>query len=72
SRDVLEEFLLPGICCSIFLLKCIWFLKYFLPYLWNFLPSSYFRSMGEWAGKGTFNLYSLVEGLDGERLDGKT
>uniref|UniRef100_A0A8C6YGS6 Hydroxysteroid 17-beta dehydrogenase 3 n=1 Tax=Naja naja TaxID=35670 RepID=A0A8C6YGS6_NAJNA len=42
------------ICCSIFLLKCIWFLKYFLPYLWNFLPSSYFRSMGEWAGKGTF------------------
>ncbi|KAG8130723.1 hypothetical protein E2320_017367, partial [Naja naja] len=56
--------LLGGICCSIFLLKCIWFLKYFLPYLWNFLPSSYFRSMGEWAvitgaGDGIGRAYSL-------------
>lgn len=58
-KFLMDEFqlllaLLGGICCSIFLLKCIWFLKYFLPYIWNILPSSYFRSMGEWAGKDTF------------------
>ncbi|XP_070791741.1 17-beta-hydroxysteroid dehydrogenase type 3 [Pituophis catenifer annectens] len=56
--------LLGGICCSIFLLKCIWFLKYFLPYIWNILPPSYFRSMGEWAvvtgaGDGIGRAYSL-------------
>ncbi|XP_063152785.1 17-beta-hydroxysteroid dehydrogenase type 3 [Candoia aspera] len=56
--------LLGGIFCSIFLLKCIWFLKYFLPYIWNILPQSYFRSMGEWAvitgaGDGIGRAYSL-------------
>lgn len=46
--------LLGAIICLVFLVKCIWFLKYFIPYIWSILPPSFFQSMGEWAGKGTF------------------
>ncbi|XP_044302530.1 testosterone 17-beta-dehydrogenase 3 [Varanus komodoensis] len=41
--------LLGGIVCLIFLVKCIQFLKYFLPHICSTLPKSFFQSMGEWA-----------------------
>uniref|UniRef100_A0ABM5FSR7 17-beta-hydroxysteroid dehydrogenase type 3 isoform X3 n=1 Tax=Pogona vitticeps TaxID=103695 RepID=A0ABM5FSR7_9SAUR len=56
--------LLGAIICLVFLVKCIRFLKYFIPYIWNILPPSFFRSMGEWAvitgaGDGIGRAYSF-------------
>ncbi|KAH1168898.1 testosterone 17-beta-dehydrogenase 3 isoform X4 [Mauremys mutica] len=56
--------LLGGLICLFTLVKCIRFLKYFFPYVWNALPQSFFRSMGEWAvvtgaGDGIGKAYSL-------------
>uniref|UniRef100_A0A8C0J3Z8 Hydroxysteroid 17-beta dehydrogenase 3 n=1 Tax=Chelonoidis abingdonii TaxID=106734 RepID=A0A8C0J3Z8_CHEAB len=56
--------LFGGLICLFTLVKCIRFLKYFFPYVWNALPQSYFRSMGEWAvvtgaGDGIGKAYSL-------------
>uniref|UniRef100_A0A674K0X8 Hydroxysteroid 17-beta dehydrogenase 3 n=1 Tax=Terrapene triunguis TaxID=2587831 RepID=A0A674K0X8_9SAUR len=53
-----------GLICLFILVKCIRFLKYFFPYVWNALPQSFFRSMGEWAvvtgaGDGIGKAYSL-------------
>ncbi|XP_065455473.1 17-beta-hydroxysteroid dehydrogenase type 3 isoform X2 [Chrysemys picta bellii] len=56
--------LFGGLICLFTLVKCIRFLKYFFPYVWNALPQSFFRSMGEWAvvtgaGDGIGKAYSL-------------
>ncbi|XP_039401739.1 testosterone 17-beta-dehydrogenase 3 isoform X4 [Mauremys reevesii] len=56
--------LLGGLICLFTLVKFIRFLKYFFPYVWNALPQSFFRSMGEWAvvtgaGDGIGKAYSL-------------
>ncbi|XP_034630064.1 testosterone 17-beta-dehydrogenase 3 isoform X2 [Trachemys scripta elegans] len=56
--------LFGGLICLFTLVKCIRFLKYFFPYVWNALPRSFFRSMGEWAvvtgaGDGIGKAYSL-------------
>ncbi|XP_066474041.1 17-beta-hydroxysteroid dehydrogenase type 3 [Tiliqua scincoides] len=56
--------LLGGIICLVYLVKCIWFLKYFFPGLWSPVPPSFFRSMGEWAvitgaGDGIGKAYSF-------------
>ncbi|XP_044513492.1 testosterone 17-beta-dehydrogenase 3 [Gracilinanus agilis] len=41
--------LIGALVCLNYLLKCVKFSKYFLLRLWNPLPKSFFRSMGEWA-----------------------
>uniref|UniRef100_A0A8C3S260 Hydroxysteroid 17-beta dehydrogenase 3 n=1 Tax=Chelydra serpentina TaxID=8475 RepID=A0A8C3S260_CHESE len=56
--------LFGGLICLFTLVKCIIFLKYFFPPVWNALPQSFFRSMGEWAvvtgaGDGIGKAYSL-------------
>ncbi|XP_067424654.1 17-beta-hydroxysteroid dehydrogenase type 3 isoform X2 [Emydura macquarii macquarii] len=53
-----------GLICLFILVKCIRFLKYFFTRVWNALPQSFFRSMGEWAvvtgaGDGIGKAYSL-------------
>uniref|UniRef100_A0A8C4VKM2 Hydroxysteroid 17-beta dehydrogenase 3 n=1 Tax=Gopherus evgoodei TaxID=1825980 RepID=A0A8C4VKM2_9SAUR len=56
--------LFGGLICLLTLVKCIRFLKYFFPYVWNALPHSFFQSMGEWAvvtgaGDGIGKAYSM-------------
>uniref|UniRef100_A0A8D0GH69 Hydroxysteroid 17-beta dehydrogenase 3 n=1 Tax=Sphenodon punctatus TaxID=8508 RepID=A0A8D0GH69_SPHPU len=56
--------LFGGLICLFSLVKCIRFLKYFFPHIWNALPQSFFRSMGEWAvvtgaGDGIGKAYSF-------------
>uniref|UniRef100_A0A8C8S0V3 Hydroxysteroid 17-beta dehydrogenase 3 n=1 Tax=Pelusios castaneus TaxID=367368 RepID=A0A8C8S0V3_9SAUR len=46
--------LFGGLICLFTLVKCSRFLKYFFLRVWNALPQSFFRSMGEWAGNGRF------------------
>ncbi|KAJ6669645.1 hypothetical protein lerEdw1_000194 [Lerista edwardsae] len=41
--------LLGGLICLVYLVKCIWFLRYVFPRIWSPVPPSFFRSMGEWA-----------------------
>ncbi|XP_027730798.1 testosterone 17-beta-dehydrogenase 3 isoform X3 [Vombatus ursinus] len=59
-----QLFILVGaLACLNYLLKCVKFCKYFLLRLWNPLPKSFFRSMGEWAvitgaGDGIGKAYS--------------
>ncbi|XP_036605596.1 testosterone 17-beta-dehydrogenase 3 [Trichosurus vulpecula] len=59
-----QLFILVGaLVCLNYLLKCVKFSKYFLLRLWNPLPKSFFRSMGEWAvvtgaGDGIGKAYS--------------
>ncbi|XP_078009129.1 17-beta-hydroxysteroid dehydrogenase type 3 isoform X3 [Phascolarctos cinereus] len=55
--------LVGALVCLNYLLKCVKFFKYFLLRLWNPLPKSFFRSMGEWAvitgaGDGIGKAYS--------------
>ncbi|XP_031793556.1 testosterone 17-beta-dehydrogenase 3 isoform X2 [Sarcophilus harrisii] len=55
--------LIGALVCLKYLLKCVKFSKYFLLRLWNPLPKSFFRSMGEWAvitgaGDGIGKAYS--------------
>lgn len=44
--------LIGGVICFCTLVKCIRFMKYIFPHIWNALPQTFFRSLGEWAGKG--------------------
>ncbi|XP_074137789.1 17-beta-hydroxysteroid dehydrogenase type 3 [Sminthopsis crassicaudata] len=59
-----QLFILVGaLVCLNYLLKCVRFSKYFFLRLWNPLPKSFFRSMGEWAvitgaGDGIGKAYS--------------
>ncbi|XP_043835296.1 testosterone 17-beta-dehydrogenase 3 [Dromiciops gliroides] len=59
-----QLFILVGaLVCLNYLLKYVKFFKYFLLRLWNPLPKSFFRSMGEWAvitgaGDGIGKAYS--------------
>ncbi|XP_072452993.1 17-beta-hydroxysteroid dehydrogenase type 3 isoform X1 [Notamacropus eugenii] len=59
-----QLFILVGaLVCLNYLLKCVKFSRYFLLHLWNPLPKSFFRSMGEWAvitgaGDGIGKAYS--------------
>lgn len=41
-----------GVICFCTLVKCIRFMKYIFPHIWSALPQTFFRSLGEWAGKG--------------------
>uniref|UniRef100_A0A8C8S0H8 Hydroxysteroid 17-beta dehydrogenase 3 n=1 Tax=Pelusios castaneus TaxID=367368 RepID=A0A8C8S0H8_9SAUR len=56
--------LFGGLICLFTLVKCSRFLKYFFLRVWNALPQSFFRSMGEWAvvtgaGDGIGKAYSF-------------
>ncbi|XP_074057815.1 17-beta-hydroxysteroid dehydrogenase type 3 isoform X2 [Macrotis lagotis] len=59
-----QLFILVGaLVCLNYLLKCVKISKYFLLRLWNPLPKSFFKSMGEWAvitgaGDGIGKAYS--------------
>uniref|UniRef100_A0A672V9V4 Hydroxysteroid 17-beta dehydrogenase 3 n=1 Tax=Strigops habroptila TaxID=2489341 RepID=A0A672V9V4_STRHB len=48
--------LIGGLICFCVLVKCIRFMKYIFPHTWSAVPQTFFRSMGEWAGKGNFFL----------------
>ncbi|XP_069601562.1 17-beta-hydroxysteroid dehydrogenase type 3 isoform X2 [Ranitomeya imitator] len=50
--------------CLQFIVKCFGFSKYLFPRLWGVMPSSFFRTMGEWAvvtgaGDGIGKAYSV-------------
>uniref|UniRef100_A0A8C8AIP5 Hydroxysteroid 17-beta dehydrogenase 3 n=1 Tax=Otus sunia TaxID=257818 RepID=A0A8C8AIP5_9STRI len=56
--------LLGGLICFCVLVKCIRFMKYIFPRIWNTLPQTFFRSLGEWAvvtgaGDGLGKAYSF-------------
>uniref|UniRef100_A0A8C0F4P9 Hydroxysteroid 17-beta dehydrogenase 3 n=1 Tax=Bubo bubo TaxID=30461 RepID=A0A8C0F4P9_BUBBB len=56
--------LLGGLICFCILVKCIRFMKYIFPRIWNTLPQTFFRSLGEWAvvtgaGDGLGKAYSF-------------
>ncbi|TFK15473.1 nucleoredoxin-like protein 2 [Platysternon megacephalum] len=52
--------LFGGLICLFTLVKCIRFLKCFSPHVWNALPQSFFRSMGEWAAYQCTGLWQFT------------
>ncbi|XP_072452994.1 17-beta-hydroxysteroid dehydrogenase type 3 isoform X2 [Notamacropus eugenii] len=57
-----QLFILVGaLVCLNYLLKCVKFSRYFLLHLWNPLPKSFFRSMGEWAEQTTGSHVKIIQ-----------